>query len=375
MTGDHNNTMTTRMTTGMTTRRGLGLYGLATALLTALLGMHEPISAETAVPTLLARKAHLEVCTGRDVPDGGGSDVVTALAAMPDGNHLLLGCRSGAVELRTLNGQLRFRQQPKPLQVQSVAVTSDGKLLFSLAGDSIHRWSSSGEPRGSFNTATGEAGRCEGCDTRVMVISPDGSSLLTGHADGSAALWNAEGVQLRRFEDPSSGSLVDQVAFDPSGSSIAIGEETGTVRRWNTTSGRLLSEIDTGLENLDALAITASGDVWAAGWYGAGRWDLLGRRQTTLRENAMVGYFQALPSGTAVVLGGAQYADNFFEIRDIRGQPVMNLRIHDEWAKEGNGLPSVTTKGGLVLVSADGRLLYMADGDWVYLWDLPENSP
>lgn len=359
----------------MTTRHVLGLSGLVTATLTALLAVPEPISAETAVPTLLARKAHLEVCTGREVPDGGGSDVVTALAAMPDGNHLLVGCRSGAVELRTLDGQLRFRQQPKSLQVQSVAVTPDGKLLFSLAGDTIHRWSSTGEPRGSFNTATAEEDRCEGCDTSVMVISPDGGSLLTGHTGGSAVLWNGEGVQLRRFEDPSSGSQVDQVAFDPSGSSIAIGEEAGTVRRWSTSSGRLLSEIDTELENLDALAITASGDVWAAGWYGVGRWDPLGRRQTTLRDNAMVGYFQALPSGTAVVLGGAQHGDDYFEIRDIQGQPVMNLRIHDEWAKEGNGLPSLTIKGGLVLVSADGRLLFMGEGTRIYLWDLPENSP
>ncbi|WP_396122282.1 WD40 repeat domain-containing protein [Cyanobium sp. ATX 6A2] len=85
-----------------------------------------------------------------------------------------------------------------------------------------------------------------------MVISPDGKSLLTGHTDGSAVLWNAEGVQLRRFENPSARSQVDQVAFDPSGSSIAIGEENGTVRRWSTTTGRLLSEIDTGLANLNA---------------------------------------------------------------------------------------------------------------------------
>lgn len=360
----------------MTTQQGLGLYGLVTATLAALLVMPEPIRAETAVPTLLAREAHLEVCTGRPVPDGGGNDYVTALAAMPDGQQLLVGCRSGAVELRTAEGQLRFRQQPKLLDVKSVAVAPDGQLLFSLAGETIHRWSATGEPRGSFKTATAEDVDCEGCDTRVMVISPDGKSLLTGHTNGSAVLWNTEGVQLRRFEHPGWGALVTQVAFDPSGRSIAIGEERGTVRRWSATTGRLLSEIDTGLATLNSLAVTASGDVWAAGWIGggAGRWDPLGRLQATLRAEAMVEVFQVLSQGTGVVLGGSQYGDNYFEIRDPQGQLLMNLRIPDDMMEAGNSMPSVNP-GDPTLVSADGKKLYLAKGDWIYLWDLPENSP
>ncbi|MGB5135054.1 MAG: hypothetical protein WBN89_07760 [Prochlorococcaceae cyanobacterium] len=360
----------------MTTQQGLGLYGLVTATLAALLAMPEPIRAETAVPTLLAREAHLEVCTSQEIRDGGGSDFVTALASMPDGRQLLVGCRSGAVELRTAEGQLRFRQQPKLFDVQSVAVTPDGRLLFSLAGDTIHRWSTTGEPRGSFKTAIAKDGDCEGCDTRVMVISPDGKSLLTGHRNGSAVLWNTEGVQLRRFEHPSWGSQVNQVAFDPSGSSIAIGEERGTVRRWSTTTGRLLSEIDTGLATLNSLAVTASGDVWAAGWNGggAGRWDPLGRLHTALRENAIVDPFQVLPQGTGVVLGGSQYGDNYFEIRDLQGQLLMNLRIPDDMMEAGNSVPSLSL-GNPLLVSADGKLLYLAVSSWIYLWDLPVDAP
>ncbi|MCP9887500.1 hypothetical protein KBY96_06065 [Cyanobium sp. ATX 6A2] len=88
----------------------------------------------------------------------------------------------------------------------------------------------------------------------------------------------------------------------------------------------------------------------------------------------MVDYFQVLPHGTGVVLGGSQYGDNYFEIRDLQGQLLMNLRIPDDWVEEGNSVPS-TSHGDPTLVSADGKLLYLTAIAWVYKWDLPENSP
>lgn len=356
------------MTTSMTNQQMKRLAGLVSAALASLLALPGTARGETSVPTLTSHDRHLEVCTNQEIRDGGGSDGVTALAVMPDGKHLLVGCRSGAVELRTPDGQLRFRRQPKLLDVQSVAVTSDGQLLFSLAGDTIHRWSASGEPRGSFKTATNADCDDEGCNTLVMVISTNQGSLLTGHSDGSAVLWNAQGMQLRRFEDPSPflTSRVVRLAFDPTGNSIAIGHEDGTVRRWSTT-GRLLTEIETELEAVKALAITANGDVWAAGWYGAGRWDPLGRRQATLRGNASIEHLQVLSQSTAVVLGGSQYGDDYLEIRNLQDQPLLNLRLSD------GSVPSIPVSGPMV-VSADGRLLYMAVSAWIYRWDLPHHG-
>ncbi|MBM5825401.1 MAG: WD40 repeat domain-containing protein [Cyanobacteria bacterium M_surface_10_m2_119] len=101
--------------------------------------------------------------------DGSGVDVVMAMAFTADGDNVLLGCRSGAVELRSLEGQLRFRQQPKMHHIQRVAVTPDGRVLLMLSGNTIHLWSASGASLGRIDTTV-----CEGCSTNTMVVSPDG---------------------------------------------------------------------------------------------------------------------------------------------------------------------------------------------------------
>ena len=93
-----------------------------------------------------------------------------------------------------------------------------------------------------------------------------------------------------------------------------------------------------------------------------------------MRENATVDSFQVLPQGTGVVLGGSQYGDNYVEIRDLQGQLLMNLRIPDDMMEAGNSVPSLSP-GELLVVSADGKLLYLADSSWIDLWDLPVDAP
>lgn len=205
-----------------------------------------------------------------------------------------------------------------------------------------------------------------------MVISPDGESLLTGHTDGSAVLWNVKGVQLQRLEDPRpyGQSQVVQVAFDPSGSSIVVGHEDGTVRRWSM-AGRLLIEIDTGTEALKTLAITASGDVWVAGHGGAGRWDSQGRQQVKLRGDGFsFDYLHLLPESTAIVLVGSQYGDNFLEMRDIQGRVLLTFQRYAEFGLPGGSLPN-----GPTAVSPDSRMLVVADWNRLHRWELPTDSP
>jgi WD40 repeat protein len=205
------------------------------------------------------------------------------------------------------------------------------------------------------------AGGSSASTINAMAIAPDGRGLLTGHDDASAALWTLEGVLVRRFEAPqplvTSSQRVVQVAFDPAGTALAVGHENGTVRRWST-SGNLLSEIETGIENLKALAITANGDAVAAGWHGARRWDVRGRQQRSLREEGIVESLQMLPDGSAAVLAGTQ-VDGYLEIRDLQGRTLLNLQP-----------PSASPEGPLA-VSPDGRVLVMADTNRLHRWMLP----
>jgi WD40 repeat protein len=289
------------------------------------------------------------------MPDGSGVDIVRAMAFTADGRSLLLGCKSGAVELRTREGQLLFRRQPDSEIVRSVVVAPGGRRLLSASGNTIRLWNSDGDPVGSFRTGDSPI--------NAMAMSPDGRSLLTGHDDSSGLLWTLEGVLLRRFDDPrpfptSDGGAV-QVVFDPSGDEIALGHGTGTVRRWSL-SGRLISEIDTGLEVLKVLAITPQGDLVAAGWHGARRWEATsGRLRGSLREEGIVEVLRLLPDGKAAVLAGSD-VDGYLEMRDLQGRSLLSFQAPSGWPE------------GPMAISPDGKVLVMAEWNWLSSWELPE---
>ncbi|MBM5825400.1 MAG: hypothetical protein FJ054_08585 [Cyanobacteria bacterium M_surface_10_m2_119] len=158
-------------------------------------------------------------------------------------------------------------------------------------------------------------------------------------------------------------SRVVELAFDPAGSGITVGHANGIVRRW-TTGGRLLGEIDTAIDTLKALAITPGGDVLAAGWYGAKRWNAQGRAQNALREEGAVEALQLLPEGNGAVLAGS-HVDNVLEIRDLQGALLRTLHNHDH----------SSSPDGPLAVSPDGRVLVVADDNQLDRWDLPSATP
>ncbi|MCP9841986.1 hypothetical protein KBY93_15355 [Synechococcus sp. J7-Johnson] len=353
-------------TNSMTTRHGRRQKGLVCSALMSLLVQPVTARAQAEPSVLKEREPPVEVCTGK-MADGSGTDFVNAMVFTPDGRNLLLGCKSGAVELRSVEGQLQFRQQPIVHHVGHVAITPDGSLLLSVSGNTVHLWSGAGEARGSFDTTI-----CEGCSTNAAVISPDGSSLLTGHDNAAAVLWTFKGVQLRQFEDPRPFMPYDrrivQLAFDPDGSGIAGSDDTGTVRRWSAT-GRLLGEVETGFSSVNGLFITASGDLFAAGSDGAMRWDSKGKQQGTVRAEGIVNAFKLLPDGSAVVLAG-MHVDDFLEMRDLQGRVLFTFLDYYHSRVSVTTLPP-----GAMAVSPDSKTLVVADSNRLHRWELPMGSP
>lgn len=136
-------------------------------------------------------------------------------------------------------------------------------------------------------------------------------------------------------------------------------------------AGRLLIEIDTGTEALKTLAITASGNFWAAGHGGAGRWDSQGRQQVKLRGDAFsFDYLHLVPESTAIVLAGSQYGDNFLEMRDIQGRMLLTFQHYSDFGVPGGPLPD-----GPIAVSRDGRVLALAGSSLLHRWELQVDSP
>jgi hypothetical protein len=74
---------------------------------------------------------------------------------------------------------------------------------------------------------------------RAAAVSPDGSWMVTGGADGTVAIWDYETAKLLRRLSVSSG--VTAVTPDPHW--LAVGSDDGFVRIWDPESGRLLHRL------------------------------------------------------------------------------------------------------------------------------------
>ena len=64
-----------------------------------------------------------------------------------------------------------------------------------------------------------------------LIYGPDGTSLATGHADGTVRLWDPE-TGIQRLELPGDEHQVIHVVFGPDGSKLASVGEDGLVHVW-----------------------------------------------------------------------------------------------------------------------------------------------
>jgi WD40 repeat protein len=166
-------------------------------------------------------------------------------------------------------------------------------------------------------------------------LSPDGRTVLTASADGTARLWDAQsGKELQRLPH---GSVVLAASFSPDGRTVLTASADKTARLWDAQSGKELQRLHHGVA------------VWAASFSPDGRSVVTASLDTTARLWG-VGYLYQIPPTV-----DADRLRAWVLVRtgqDFTGEGTLRTLSREEWQRQRAMLDS---KGGDWLLPIDSR--------------------
>ena len=99
-----------------------------------------------------------------------------------------------------------------------------------------------------------------------VAVSPDGTKIASGNADGSVKIWSVSGPLLRNLK--SHNDVVTAVAYAPDGRTIVSGSKDGTIRITDTNTGQELARLTDHPGQLSSVALSSDGKWIAAGGSG-----------------------------------------------------------------------------------------------------------
>ena len=220
-----------------------------------------------------------------------------------------------------------------------------------------------GDNSGLLDTHTGEYVKVLGHTSIAssFAFSPDGTTLASGHRDGTLRLWDvATGTLQQTLIGPT--SWVESVAFSPDGTTLASGGGSGdgTVRLWDVATGTVQHTLTEHTDRVYSVAFSPDGRTLASGsWDNTIRlWDVAtGTRQHTLTAH------------TGDVFSVAFSPDG----RTLASRSWVSILLWDVTTGETrHTLTGYTARVVSVAFSADGRTL-ASQGLWegtIRLWDV-----
>jgi WD40 repeat protein/serine/threonine protein kinase len=344
-----------------------------------------------------------------------GSMLVTGAGGLngPAGEARLWNARTGKQVGVTL---------PFSTRVGTVAFAPDGKTFLTVSLEEAQLWSTA--DRRPIGPALVHRGKTP--EQRAIVtgaLSPDGTLVLTGGADGRARLWEAATGRLRanlRHQRP-----VVAVAFSPDGRAVLTGSEDGTAQLWETATGQGRGRPMRHRGRLKAVAFSPDSRLAATGGDvleaddargilrvvgGEARlWDVEtgrpfaaalphpepvwsvaisrdGRFLLTGSEDGCARFFRA---ATGVLVGRPHYLYGTVRAVAFRpdgrvaltgvcgGEPVTAAHLWElpRDLERGGGWPLTDAKSQVLAFSPDGRFLAIAQEHAAQLWDVANGKP
>jgi WD40 repeat protein len=288
----------------------------------------------------------------------GHTERVNSAIFTPDGNNILTASSDGSLRLFDRSGTTIRLFVDENYAFDDVSIASDGQSFLSLTSgldrSNVIIWSIDGIDKSVLRIPW----------LKAISLSPDGESILTGHADGITQLLNKQGDTIWQYQGPV--AAVSTVVFAPDGETILSASANGDGRKLDR-SGKLLNEFKGHHEPIIKINFTTDGkSVITASFDGTLRlWQLERIEKAAIQEfNGLKGWVNTVgfSHDGKQVLAGDENGDTF--LWDLNGNPAKRM----EGQKYGVGLAAFTNNGKSILTTSQG-------GAIARLWDLKSEEP
>ncbi len=249
---------------------------------------------------------------------------VLSAAFSPDGRSVLTGSHDYAARFwETATGKPQGMPIMHPGKVRAVAWSPDGCTVVTVWADKLKAstWSTTAYTNSAIRALAAGTAQLFDVATRqpignplnrgrvhAVAFSPDSRTVLTGHADKTAQLWNVKDGTPRnpviQHEDE-----VWAVAFSPDGGLLATGSSDGTVRLSDAkTCKPIRPDLKSPPHPVWALAFSPDGSVLVTGQAdGKCRfWDVQSSKlsSTKFTQPAAISALSVSPDGETILTGG-----------------------------------------------------------------------